>query len=163
MAGETGAADNLVKLWRGKKVQTTFKGHTQAVRALAKLDAGVGDGQLFASAGNDGCASLPPGLECGLLMHGCRTIRLWSLLTGEAVHVLYGHDSFVYSLSAIPDSAGGGLISGGEDRTMRVWRGVQSRSFLSRARLTTFFAAADGECEQTIVIPAISGDPACVP
>ncbi|KAL8277995.1 hypothetical protein RQP46_009627 [Phenoliferia psychrophenolica] len=116
----TGAADNLVKLWRGPKVEKTFKGHTQAVRALAKLDASVGDGSLFASAGNDG------------------TIRLWSLLTGESVHVLNGHDSFVYSLSPIPASAGGGLISGGEDRTMRVWR------------------AADGECEQTIVVPAIS-------
>ncbi|KAK4703285.1 phospholipase A-2-activating protein, partial [Phenoliferia sp. Uapishka_3] len=116
----TGAADNLVKLWRGPKVEKTFKGHTQAVRALAKLDSSVGDGSLFASAGNDG------------------TIRLWSLLTGESVHVLNGHDSFVYSLSPVPASAGGGLISGGEDRTMRVWR------------------AADGECEQTIVVPAIS-------
>lgn len=54
LMGHAGAADNLVKLWKGNKVQTTFKGHTQAVRALAKLDAGVGDGQLFASAGNDG-------------------------------------------------------------------------------------------------------------
>lgn len=51
------------------------------------------------------------------------SIRIWSLKTGEAVHVLYGHDSFIYSLSPIPDSEGGGLISGGEDRTMRVWRG----------------------------------------
>ncbi|ORY58665.1 WD40-repeat-containing domain protein [Leucosporidium creatinivorum] len=116
----TGAADNLVKLWKGGKALRTFSGHTQAVRALAKLDAGVGGGDLFASAGNDA------------------SIRLWSLTTGEAVHVLYGHDSFIYSLSPIPDSAGGGLISGGEDRTMRVWR------------------AADGECEQTLVIPAIS-------
>lgn len=57
----------------------------------------------------------------------CRsTIRLWSLSKGDAVHVLYGHDSFVYSLAAIPDSAGGGLVSGGEDRTMRVWRGEYS-------------------------------------
>lgn len=52
-ASDVGAADNLVKLWKGSKVQTTFKGHTQAVRALAKLDAGVGGGDLFASAGND--------------------------------------------------------------------------------------------------------------
>ncbi|KAI5477830.1 phospholipase A-2-activating protein [Pseudohyphozyma bogoriensis] len=124
----TGAADNDVKLWRDGKAVKTFKGHTQPVRALAKLSPGVGDGSLFASAGNDG------------------SIRLWSLTTGEAVHVLNGHDSFVYSLSAIPDSLGGGLISGGEDRTMRVWR------------------AADGSCEQTIVIPAISvWTVACLP
>ena len=48
-----GAADNLVKLWKGDKAIRTFSGHTQAVRALAKLDAGVGGGDLFASAGND--------------------------------------------------------------------------------------------------------------
>lgn len=52
-----------------------------------------------------------------------RTIRIWSLTSGESIHILYGHDSFVYSLSPIPDYLGGGLISGGEDRTMRVWRG----------------------------------------
>ncbi|MBZ6370452.1 MAG: hypothetical protein LBE44_00635 [Microbacterium hominis] len=67
------------------------------------------------------------------------TIRLWSLLSGECVHTLSGHDSFVYSLATIPDSLGGGLVSGGEDRTVRVWR------------------AADGECEQTITVPAVSG------
>lgn len=69
----------------------------------------------------------------------CSTIRLWSLLSGECVHTLYGHDSFVYSLATIPDSLGGGLVSGGEDRTVRVWR------------------ASDGECEQTITVPAVSG------
>lgn len=98
-----------------------FKGHTQPVRALARLGQTAADGDLFASAGNDA------------------SIRLWSLKTGEAVHVLNGHDSFVYSLSPIPDALGGGLVSGGEDRTIRIWR------------------ASDGECEQTIVVPAISG------
>lgn len=58
-------------------------------------------------------------------MESYRTIRFWTL-EGEAVTVLHGHDSFIYSLCAIPDSAGGGLISGGEDRTMRVWRGELS-------------------------------------
>ncbi|CEQ39924.1 SPOSA6832_01481, partial [Sporobolomyces salmonicolor] len=118
-----GAADNLIRLFRGSTLQRTFKGHTQAVRALAKLDTSAGGGEggeLFASGSNDG------------------SIRLWSLLTGDCVKVLNGHDSFVYSLAAIPDHLGGGLISGGEDRTVRVWR------------------ANDGECEQTIVVPAVS-------
>ena len=55
-----GAADNLVKLWKKDKSTLTFRGHTQAVRALARLDAGVGSGDLFASAGNDAsvCLSL---------------------------------------------------------------------------------------------------------
>ncbi|GJN88517.1 hypothetical protein Rhopal_001483-T1 [Rhodotorula paludigena] len=119
----TGAADNLIRLFKRDKLVKTFKGHSQAVRALAKLDksAGGGEGESwFASGSNDG------------------TIRLWSLLTGACVHVLSGHDSFVYSLAPIPDALGGGLVSGGEDRTLRVWR------------------AADGECQQTIVVPAVS-------
>ncbi|GAA5978453.1 hypothetical protein JCM10908_004359 [Rhodotorula pacifica] len=119
----TGAADNLIRLFQRDKLIKTFKGHTQAVRALAKLDKSAGGGvgeDWFASGSNDG------------------TIRLWSLLSGDCVHTLSGHDSFVYSLATIPDSLGGGLVSGGEDRTVRVWR------------------AADGECEQTITVPAVS-------
>ncbi|GAA5960503.1 hypothetical protein JCM8115_003201 [Rhodotorula mucilaginosa] len=119
----TGAADNMIRLFQRDKLIKTFKGHTQAVRALAKLDKSAGGGvgeDWFASGSNDG------------------TIRLWSLLSGECVHTLSGHDSFVYSLATIPDSLGGGLVSGGEDRTVRVWR------------------AADGECEQTITVPAVS-------
>lgn len=120
----TAAADNLIHFWHGDKIARTFKGHTQAVRALARLDhgagAGAGSADLFASAGNDA------------------TIRIWNLATGDAVHTLYGHSSFVYSLQAVPDALGGGLVSGGEDRTVRVWR------------------AGDGECTQTITVPAVS-------
>lgn len=49
----TGAADNRIHLWHGSNVLKSFRGHTQAVRALAKLDKGAGAGDLFASAGND--------------------------------------------------------------------------------------------------------------
>lgn len=53
----TGAADNLVRLFRGDKLVKTFRGHTQAVRALAKLDKSAGGGvgeDWFASGSNDG-------------------------------------------------------------------------------------------------------------
>ncbi|SCV69419.1 BQ2448_2439 [Microbotryum intermedium] len=112
----TGAADTLVKLWKGSKAIRTYRGHTQAVRALARLSSTTGGGDLFASAGNDASRTERRSF-------GNSSIRLWSLTSGETVHVLYGHDSFIYSLSPIPDEVGGGLISGGEDRTMRVWRG----------------------------------------
>jgi len=52
-----GAADNLIRLFKRDKLVKTFKGHTQAVRALAKLDksAGGGEGEgWFASGSNDG-------------------------------------------------------------------------------------------------------------
>lgn len=161
---QTGAADNLIRLFKRDKLVKTFKGHTQAVRALAKLDTSAGGGvgeDWFASGSNDGWVSAPQLLVAdtghravpedvqasrgpysrSLELLLCSTIRLWSLLSGECVHTLFGHDSFVYSLATIPDSLGGGLVSGGEDRTVRVWR------------------AADGECEQTITVPAVSGEP----
>jgi phospholipase A-2-activating protein len=44
---------------------------------------------------------------------------VWSL-GGDLVYTLSGHTSFVYSLSTLPD---GNVVSGGEDRTVRVWKG----------------------------------------
>ena len=41
-------------------------------------------------------------------------------MEGDCVYTLSGHTSFVYSLSVLPN---GDIISGGEDRTVRVWRG----------------------------------------
>lgn len=105
----TGSADNTVKLWNQHKNVRTYPGHTQAVRGLA-LITDIG----FASCSNDG------------------EIRIWTM-EGDVVYTVTGHTSFVYSLSVLPN---GDIISGGEDRTVRIWR--------------------DGECAQTIVHPAIS-------
>lgn len=71
-------------------------------------------GADFASAGNDG------------------VIRLWKL-NGRQVGELIGHENFIYSLVSLPT---GELVSSGEDRTVRIWRG--------------------GQCIQTITHPAIS-------
>lgn len=71
----------------------------------------------FASAGNDG------------------VIRLWKN-TAKGVEEkgqLHGHDSFIYSLAVLEY---GELVSSGEDRTVRIWKGMT--------------------CVQTIVHPAIS-------
>ena len=96
------------------KLETTIKGHTDVVRALCKLPEKHTSGADFASAGNDG------------------VIRLWRL-RGQQVAELHGHESFIYSLAALP---GGELVSSGEDRTVRVWSGTS--------------------CIQTITHPAIS-------
>ncbi|KAI0807771.1 phospholipase A-2-activating protein [Fomes fomentarius] len=105
----TGSADNTIKLWKQHKNVRTYPGHTQAVRGLA-LITDIG----FASCSNDS------------------EIRIWTM-EGDTVYTLSGHTSFVYSLSVLPN---GDIISGGEDRTVRIWR--------------------DGECVQTLVHPAIS-------
>jgi phospholipase A-2-activating protein len=84
------------------------------VRALCKVPKGHPSGADIASASNDG------------------TLRLWKL-NGQQVGELHGHESFVYSLASLPS---GELVSSGEDRTVRVWKGT--------------------ECIQTITHPAIS-------
>jgi phospholipase A-2-activating protein len=84
------------------------------VRALCKLPPGHPSGAEFASASNDGI------------------IRLWTI-NGKQLGELHGHESFIYSLAS---TASGEIVSSGEDRTLRVWKG--------------------NECIQTITHPAIS-------
>ncbi|KAI0975651.1 ubiquitin homeostasis protein lub1 [Xylaria arbuscula] len=84
------------------------------VRALCQVPKGHPSGADIASASNDG------------------VIRLWKL-NGQQLGELRGHESFIYSLTSLPS---GELVSAGEDRTVRIWRG--------------------SECVQTITHPAIS-------
>ena len=84
------------------------------VRALCRVTKGHPSGAQFASASNDGI------------------IRLWTI-EGQQVAELHGHESFIYSLASLPS---GELLSSGEDRSARIWRG--------------------NECIQTITHPAIS-------
>jgi WD40 repeat protein len=46
-------------------------------------------------------------------------IRVWTI-EGDPVYTLSGHTSFVYSLGVLPN---GDIVSGGEDRSVRIWRG----------------------------------------
>ena len=110
-----GCADKMIRVFdsRGKLLRT-IKGHTDVVRALCRVPSGHGSGAAFASASNDG------------------TIRLWTL-DGHEIAQLLGHENFIYSLGSLPS---GEIISSGEDRTARIWRGT--------------------ECVQTITHPAIS-------
>lgn len=116
----TGAADEKIHIYdlrsaAGGQVEPRATIHTSdVVRAVVKVPEAHPSGAEIASAHNDG------------------VIRLWKL-NGQSVGELHGHESFVYSLASLPT---GELVSAGEDRTVRIWRGA--------------------ECVQTITVPAIS-------
>lgn len=110
-----GCADRMIRIFNTSgKLLKTIKDSRDVVRALCKLPAGHPSGAQFASAGNDGIA------------------RLFTL-NGDLVGELHGHESFIYSIAVTPS---GELVTSGEDRTVRIWRGNQ--------------------CVQTITHPAIS-------
>jgi phospholipase A-2-activating protein len=111
----SGCADKLIRIFNtsGNLIRT-IKDSRDVVRALCRLPASNPTGAHFAAASNDGI------------------IRLYTI-QGDIVTELHGHESFIYSLDALPS---GELVSSGEDRTVRVWSGTQ--------------------CVQTITHPAIS-------
>jgi phospholipase A-2-activating protein len=110
----TGCADKQIRIFQtsGKAVHSIQA--PEVVRALCRLPPNHPSGAQFASAGNDA------------------VIRLWTL-KGQQVAELHGHENFIYSLAVLPN---GGLVSSGEDRTVRIWE--------------------KNECVQTITLPAIS-------
>ncbi|KAF2967038.1 hypothetical protein GQX73_g6545 [Xylaria multiplex] len=116
----TGCADKNIRVFDlGKAVAGQVEARStiytpDVVRALCQVPKGHPSGADIASASNDGI------------------IRLWKL-NGQNVGELRGHESFIYSLTSLPS---GELVSSGEDRTVRIWRG--------------------SECVQTITHPAIS-------
>ncbi|KAI0487722.1 ubiquitin homeostasis protein lub1 [Xylaria cf. heliscus] len=116
----TGCADKNIRVFDlGKAVAGQVEPRStiytpDVVRALCQVPRSHPSGADIASASNDG------------------VIRLWKL-NGQQVGELRGHESFIYSLTSLPS---GELVSSGEDRTVRIWRG--------------------SECIQTITHPAIS-------
>jgi phospholipase A-2-activating protein len=115
----TGCADSMIRIYNlsdataGVLQPARTLGTTDIVRALCRVPRSNATGADFASAGNDGI------------------IRLWNF-QGEIAQ-LHGHESFIYCLDALPS---GELVSSGEDRSLRIWRGT--------------------DCVQTITHPAIS-------
>ncbi|KAK0062786.1 phospholipase A-2-activating protein [Biomphalaria pfeifferi] len=107
----TGSADKTIKAWKASKCVQTFKGHEDCVRGLAVVNE-----SKFLSISNDA------------------TVRGWALNKGDCLAIYYGHTNYVYSLSILPN--GQDFITGGKDRTMRVWN--------------------DGRCVQTIYHPCES-------
>jgi phospholipase A-2-activating protein len=110
----TGCADQKIRIFdvRGKlRQEIDGKG---IVRALARLPHGHASGGEFLAATNDGIITI-------------YTLR------GVVIAQLFGHESFIYSLAVLPS---GEIVSSGEDRSVRVWRGT--------------------DCIQVITVPALS-------
>ncbi|PHH64352.1 hypothetical protein CDD81_4709 [Ophiocordyceps australis] len=96
---------------------------TDVVRALCKVPSSHPSGADIASASNDG------------------TLRLWKL-DGQQLGELHGHESFVYSIASLPS---GELVSSGEDRTVRIWRGLECVQTITHPAISVWTVAVDPE------------------
>jgi len=94
----TGSADKTIKSWKAGKCIQNFKGHEDCVRSL-----GVVSDAEFLSCSNDA------------------TVRRWAVTSGDCLGIYYGHTNYIYCISILPN--GEDFVTGGEDRTMRVWKG----------------------------------------
>jgi WD40 repeat protein len=95
-----GYFDRLVRLWQIETGEfTSFKGHTEAIRAIAVSP----DGRFLAGGGG----SVDP------------TIKLWSVQDGRCYCNLSGHTNEVWSVAF--STNGRMLASGSTDRTIRIW------------------------------------------
>ncbi|KAK2850608.1 hypothetical protein FQN49_005497 [Arthroderma sp. PD_2] len=120
----TGCADKLIRVFNASgKLQNTFRGCGDVVRALCKVSDDHGSGAQIASAGNDGI------------------IRLWTI-QGKQVGQLHGHESFIYSLATLPS---GELVSSGEDRTVRIWNGTRCIQTITHPAISVWSVAACAE------------------
>ncbi len=96
-----GYFDRFVRLWQIETGEfTSFKGHIDAIRAIAASP----DGQFLASGGG----SANP------------TIKLWSIQDDRCYCNLFGHTNEVWSVAFSAD--GRLLASGSNDRTIRIWQ-----------------------------------------
>jgi phospholipase A-2-activating protein len=110
----TGCADQKIRIFDVRAKLRQVIDNKGIVRALAKLPHEHPSGGDFVAANNDGIITI-------------------YTLEGVVVAQLFGHESFIYSLAVLPT---GEIVSSGEDRSVRVWRGT--------------------DCIQVIITPALS-------
>ncbi|MBD0345744.1 MAG: serine/threonine protein kinase [Coleofasciculus sp. Co-bin14] len=84
-------------LWEKAKLRRTLFGHSDVVKSIAISP----DGQFLASGSYD------------------KTIKLWSLRTGELLNTLSGHTNRISCIAISPDSQF--LASGSYDKSIKLW------------------------------------------
>ncbi|KAG8039653.1 hypothetical protein G9C98_000382 [Cotesia typhae] len=108
----TGSADKNVIVWNRDGTQVhKLEGHTDCVRDIAAIKA-----DEFLTCANDA------------------TVRHWNAVTGSNLGVYYGHNNYIYSISATFD--GSLVATSSEDKSVRIWK--------------------NGKVDQTLMIPTTS-------
>lgn len=117
----TGSADKTIKRWdKEGKCLNTYEKHTDCVRDIVILSS-----KRFLSCGNDA------------------KILLWNLPNGEVVHTFDGHENFIYCLSVLNASDDEPeFVTCSEDRTVRVWKGLNPEVQSIRLPASTLWSVA---------------------
>ena len=98
----SGGDDKAVKLWHRANPTAdyicvrTFEGHAKSVTSVAVMD-----NRYVVSGSAD------------------KTVKIWSLNTGECLHTLSGHTSWVRGVAVL---RGYEIVSASEDNTLKIWQ-----------------------------------------
>jgi WD40 repeat protein len=163
----SGSDDNTLRIWDLKRgvLERTLNGHTDWIRAVAVLS----DGETLVSASDDRTlrvwrietgkeeyvASVHAWIRALVGLPGGKRVAsvsddravIWNLDSGTPESVLRNHRSEVNCIAVSPD--GRLLVSGGNDRVLRVWSLDQGRSTRilrgHRAKVTSLSVTSDGK------------------